>query len=68
MHLFTIMNWISNAGYAMFPLTDSGKEIFYLWRCGDSASFLFLFFSQPLSFWAVFLSHQYAEEASLWKG
>jgi len=27
MHLFTIMNWISNAGYAMFPLADSGKEI-----------------------------------------
>ena len=26
-HLFTIMNWISNAGYAMFPLADSGKEI-----------------------------------------
>ncbi len=27
MYLFTIMNWISNAGYAMFPLADSGKEI-----------------------------------------
>ena len=27
MHLFTIMNWISDAGYAMFPLADSGKEI-----------------------------------------
>ena len=27
MHLFTIMNWISNAGYTMFPLADSGKEI-----------------------------------------
>ena len=27
MHLFTIMNWISNAGYAMIPLADSGKEI-----------------------------------------
>ena len=27
MHLFTIMNWISNIGYAMFPLADSGKEI-----------------------------------------
>ena len=27
MHLFTIMNWISNVGYAMFPLADSGKEI-----------------------------------------
>jgi hypothetical membrane protein len=26
-HLFTIMNWISNVGYAMFPLADSGKEI-----------------------------------------
>ncbi len=26
-HLFTVMNWISNVGYAMFPLTDSGKEI-----------------------------------------
>ena len=26
-HLFTIMNWVSNAGYAMFPLADSGKEI-----------------------------------------
>lgn len=26
-HLFTIMNWVSNVGYAMFPLTDSGKEI-----------------------------------------
>ena len=27
MHLFTVMNWISNVGYAMFPLVDSGKEI-----------------------------------------
>ena len=27
MHLFTIMNWISNVGYKMFPLSDSGKEI-----------------------------------------
>ena len=27
MHLFTIMNWISNVGYAMFQLADSGKEI-----------------------------------------
>ena len=27
MYLFTIMNWISNVGYAMFPLADSGKEI-----------------------------------------
>ena len=27
MHLFTVMNWISNVGYAMFPLADSGKEI-----------------------------------------
>lgn len=27
MHLFTIMNWISNVGYTMFPLADSGKEI-----------------------------------------
>ena len=26
-HLFTVMNWISDAGYAMFPLADSGKEI-----------------------------------------
>ncbi len=26
-YLFTIMNWISKVGYAMFPLTDSGKEI-----------------------------------------
>lgn len=26
-HLFTIMNWVSNVGYAMFPLSDSGKEI-----------------------------------------
>ena len=26
-HLFRIMNWISNVGYAMFPLADSGKEI-----------------------------------------
>ena len=26
-YLFTIMNWISNVGYAMFPLADSGKEI-----------------------------------------
>ena len=26
-HLFTIMNWISNVGYTMFPLGDSGKEI-----------------------------------------
>ena len=27
MHLFTAMNWISNVGYTMFPLADSGKEI-----------------------------------------
>ena len=27
MHLFTIMIWISYVGYAMFPLSDSGKEI-----------------------------------------
>ena len=27
MHLFTVMNWVSNVGYAMFPLADSGKEI-----------------------------------------
>ena len=27
MHLFTVMNWISNVGYKMFPLADSGKEI-----------------------------------------
>ena len=27
LHLFTVMNWISNVGYAMFPLEDSGKEI-----------------------------------------
>lgn len=26
-YLFTIMSWISQVGYAMFPLTDSGKEI-----------------------------------------
>ncbi len=26
-YLFTIMNWISQVGYAMFPLADSGKEI-----------------------------------------
>ncbi len=26
-HLFTIMNWISQVGYALFPLKDSGKEI-----------------------------------------
>ena len=26
MHLFSIMNWISYVGYAMFPLADSGKE------------------------------------------
>ena len=26
-YLFAIMNWISNVGYAMFPLADSGKEI-----------------------------------------
>ena len=26
-HLFTIMNWVSNVGYAMFPLADSGNEI-----------------------------------------
>jgi hypothetical membrane protein len=26
-HLFTVMNWVSNVGYAMFPLADSGKEI-----------------------------------------
>lgn len=27
MYLFTVMNWISNVGYTMFPLADSGKEI-----------------------------------------
>lgn len=27
MHLFTGMNWVSNVGYGMFPLADSGKEI-----------------------------------------
>ena len=27
MHLFTIMNWVSYVGYAMFPLSDGGKEI-----------------------------------------
>ena len=27
MYLFTIINWISNVGYTMFPLADSGKEI-----------------------------------------
>ncbi len=26
-HLFTIMNWVSNVGYKMFPLADSGLEI-----------------------------------------
>ena len=26
-YLFTIMNWVSNIGYKMFPLADSGKEI-----------------------------------------
>ena len=26
-YLFTIMNWVSNVGYAMFPLSDSGKDI-----------------------------------------
>jgi hypothetical protein len=26
-YLFTIMNWISNVGYTMFPLDNSGKEI-----------------------------------------
>ena len=26
-YLFAGMNWMSNAGYAMFPLADSGKEI-----------------------------------------
>ena len=26
-HLFTLMNWISAIGYAMFPLADSGMEI-----------------------------------------
>ena len=26
-YLFTVMNWISNIGYAIFPLNDSGKEI-----------------------------------------
>ena len=26
-YLFTIMNWISNVGYKMFPLSDSGKDI-----------------------------------------
>ena len=27
MHQFTIMNWVSDVGYAMFPLAVSGKEI-----------------------------------------
>jgi len=26
-YLFTVMSWISEIGYAMFPLADSGKEI-----------------------------------------
>ena len=26
-HLFTVMNWVSGIGYAMFPLADGGKEI-----------------------------------------
>ncbi len=26
-HLFTVMNWVSNVGYTMFPLRDSGKDI-----------------------------------------
>jgi hypothetical membrane protein len=26
-YLFAIMNWVSAVGYAMFPLSDSGKEI-----------------------------------------
>ena len=26
-YLFAGMNWVSNAGYAMFPLSDSGNEI-----------------------------------------
>ncbi len=26
-YLFTIMNWVSNIGYKMFPLADIGKEI-----------------------------------------
>ncbi len=26
-YLFAVMNWVSNVGYAMFPLADSGKEI-----------------------------------------
>ena len=26
-YLFTVMDWISNIGYKMFPLTDSGKNI-----------------------------------------
>ena len=26
-YLFTIMNWVSGVGYAMFPLNDAGKEI-----------------------------------------
>lgn len=26
-YLFTVMDWISNIGYKMFPVTDSGKNI-----------------------------------------
>ena len=26
-YLFAVMNWVSNVGYKMFPLADSGKEI-----------------------------------------
>ena len=26
-YLFATMNWVSNAGYRMFPLADAGKEI-----------------------------------------
>jgi len=26
-YLFTLMNWVSGVGYAMFPLDDAGKEI-----------------------------------------
>ena len=35
-HLFCIMNWISNVGYTMFPLSDSGNAGAFRYNCFSS--------------------------------
>ncbi|MBE6742055.1 MAG: DUF998 domain-containing protein [Ruminococcaceae bacterium] len=36
-YIFTLMNWISGIGYAMFPLADGGKEITSIQEIGHIA-------------------------------